>query len=209
MINLPEKYRVASLTPAWCRKRTSGKTRKILLPPVEDDCDLKKLPSGFTPTFIFVGSGRGSGHQLNSTLNLIVAKEFTPVCRRFTHTPTRRQPRRQVHTARRTQRCTPSIQQTARHALFDRRPLRRDNLPTNHSLRTQHEYPQVTYRPLSVISCNLLRLDSFLYHSPVTTAVLGFPLGRPRLRLRRNTAYLPPQLLTRTSLKYNLATCVF
>jgi len=91
---------------------------------------------------------RGSGHQLNSTLNLIVTKEFAPVCRRFTHNPTRRQPRRQAQTARHTQRCTPSIQQAARHALFDRRTLRRDNLPTNHSLRIQHEYPQVNLSPI-------------------------------------------------------------
>ena len=78
------------------------------------------------------------------------------------------------------------LQQAARNAPIDRRRPRHDNLPTNHSLRTQHDYPQTSLSPS--ISCTLPRLPSHLYYPLVTTIVLSFPLGSSRLRLHRNTA---------------------
>ena len=78
------------------------------------------------------------------------------------------------------------LQQAARNAPIDRRLPRHDNLPTNHSLRTQHDYPQTSLSP--IISCTILRPLSLLYYSLFTTIVLCFPLGSSRLRLHRNTA---------------------
>jgi len=76
-------------------KNTGGPSPEGLT--IEDYRDLKKFPNVFTSTFFLTRDSDGSGHQLNLTLNLIVAKEFAPVCRWFTRTPARRQPRRQAH----------------------------------------------------------------------------------------------------------------
>lgn len=148
--------RIASLSSLLELETGSWKNTGTALP-------LKATATSRNPPTSLSDDPDGSGHQLNLALNLIVAKEFAPVCRWFTRTSARRQPRRQAHA-----RAIPSVvrpahlQQAARHASFDRRRLRHDHLPTNHSPRTQHEYPQASLSP--VISCNPLRLDSPLYY---------------------------------------------
>lgn len=95
------------------------------------------------PTVLLLSWTRFSrnGHQLNFGLNLIVGKEFAPVCWRFTHKPPRRQPRRPAHTRAALSAVRPvRPQQVARHASLDRRSIQHDRLRTNHHLPTQEEH---------------------------------------------------------------------
>lgn len=179
------------MTPVWVRKRTSGKTQKILLPPVEDDCDLKKLPSGFTSAYFFsVGSARK-----RPSVELVVELDRGQSLRLFVAgSPTT--PLDTSRDDKHTLRAILSVVRPVYSRLSDT-PHSTDDPSDTIIYRRTIAYASNTnihksaYRPLSVISCNLLRLDPFLYYSPVITAVLGFPLGGSLLRLRRNTAYLP------------------
>lgn len=196
--------RVASLGSLLGLEATHGRHPHC---PLKVTATLNDYPT-FISTFFFGREPGCAGHQLNLTLNLIVATKSLRLFVAGSPAPLLDASRDVKHILR----AIPSVarpthlQQAARRASFDRRRLRHDNLPTNHSLRTQHEYPQVSLSP--IISCNLLRPASLLYYPLVTTTVLSFPLDSPRPRphrKRRPSLRLP----TRTSLTSNsLATCV-
>lgn len=138
---------------------------------------------------------------------MIVGKQFAPVCRRFTLPSPRRQLRRPAHA-----RAILSVvrpvrpQQAARYASLDRRSIRHDNLPTNHSLRAQDEYPKPAYRQSSLVLFTDSSRSCTIHSSPLSCSVsLLVATSSPLLR----PVYLPGIFLDRSDIQYHRNVCAF